>query len=42
MGLKDTVIVDTPDALLVCSLERVADLKQIVEQLRQAQRDDLL
>ncbi len=34
MGLKDTVIVDTPDALLVCSLDRVADLKQIVERLR--------
>lgn len=42
MGLKDAVIVDTPDALLVCSLDRVADLKQIVERLRQNQRDDLL
>jgi mannose-1-phosphate guanylyltransferase len=42
MGLKDAVIVDTPDALLVCSLDRVADLKQIVERLRQERRDDLL
>jgi len=34
--------VDTPDALLVCSLDRVADLKQIVERLRLERRDDLL
>lgn len=42
MGVKDLVIVDTPDALLVCSLDRVADLKQIVERLRAGQRDDVL
>jgi mannose-1-phosphate guanylyltransferase len=42
MGLKDVVIVDTPDALLVCALDRVADLKQIVERLREQKRDDLL
>ncbi len=42
MGLKDAVIVDTPDVLLVCSLDRVSDLKQIVERLRQDRRDDLL
>lgn len=42
MGLKDVVIVDTSNALLVCALDRVADLKQIVERLRAEQRDDLL
>jgi len=42
VGLKDVVVVDTPDALLVCSLDRAADLKQIVERLRLEQRDDLL
>lgn len=42
MGVKDIVIVDTPDALLVCSLDRVADLKQIVEKLKAEQRDDVL
>lgn len=42
MGLKDVVIVDTPDALLVCALDHVADLKQIVEKLREQRRDDLL
>ncbi len=42
MGLKDVVIVDTPDALLVCSLGRVADMKRVVEQLRNRSMDDLL
>lgn len=42
MGVKDMVIVDTPDALLVCSLDRVADLKQIVERLKEEKRDDVL
>jgi mannose-1-phosphate guanylyltransferase len=42
MGLKDVVVVDTPDALLVCSLDRVADLKRIVEALRDQKRDDVL
>ncbi len=42
MGVKDMVIVDTPDALLVCALDRVADLKQIVEKLKAEQRDDVL
>lgn len=42
MGLKDVVVVDTPDALLVCSLDRVADLKRVVEALREQKRDDVL
>ena len=42
MGVKDIVIVDTPDALLVCALDRVADLKQIVERLKEEKRDDVL
>jgi mannose-1-phosphate guanylyltransferase len=42
MGVKDMVIVDTPDALLVCSLDRVADLKQIVEKLKEEKHDDVL
>jgi hypothetical protein len=36
------VVIDTPDALLVCALDRVDELKKIVERLRQQQRDDLL
>jgi mannose-1-phosphate guanylyltransferase len=42
MGLKDVVIVDAPDALLVCSLDRVGDLKKVVEKLREQKRDELL
>ena len=42
MGLKDIVIVDTPDALLVCSLDRVADMKKIIEQLRERDMHELL
>ena len=34
IGLKNTVIVDTPDALLVCANDRVQDVKAVVEQLR--------
>jgi mannose-1-phosphate guanylyltransferase len=34
LGLKDVVIVDTPDALLVCARDRAQDVKQIVEAVR--------
>jgi mannose-1-phosphate guanylyltransferase/mannose-6-phosphate isomerase len=34
IGLKDTVVVDTPDATLVCSKERAQDVKKVVDQLR--------
>jgi mannose-1-phosphate guanylyltransferase/mannose-6-phosphate isomerase len=34
IGLKDTVVVDTPDATLVCSKDRSQDVKKIVEELK--------
>jgi mannose-1-phosphate guanylyltransferase len=34
LGLKDVVIVDTPDALLVCARDRAQDVKQIVDEVR--------
>ena len=34
IGLKDTVVVDTPDATLVCSKERAQDVKKVVEELK--------
>jgi mannose-1-phosphate guanylyltransferase / mannose-6-phosphate isomerase len=34
IGLKDAVVVDTPDATLVCSKERAQDVKKVVDQLR--------
>lgn len=36
LGLTDVIIVDTPDALLVCARDRAQDVKQIVEAVRQA------
>ncbi|MBT5028017.1 MAG: mannose-1-phosphate guanylyltransferase/mannose-6-phosphate isomerase [Nitrospina sp.] len=33
LGLKDTIVVDTPDALLVCAKERSQDIKILVKSL---------
>jgi mannose-1-phosphate guanylyltransferase/mannose-6-phosphate isomerase len=40
MGLKDTVIIDTPDALLVMSRERAQDTRQLVHILREQERSE--
>lgn len=32
-GVKDLIIVDTPDALLICRKDRAQDVKQLVEEL---------
>jgi mannose-1-phosphate guanylyltransferase/mannose-6-phosphate isomerase len=34
IGLKDVVVVDTPDATLVCSKERAQDVKKVVDELK--------
>ena len=34
LGLKGIIVVDTPDALLVCSKDRAQDVKKIVEQVK--------
>jgi mannose-1-phosphate guanylyltransferase len=34
VGVQDLVVVDTPDALLVCPKERAQDVRLIVEELR--------
>ena len=36
IGLRDTIVIDTPDALLVCSADRAQDVKQIVDRLNAA------
>ncbi|MBT3514384.1 MAG: cupin domain-containing protein, partial [Nitrospina sp.] len=33
LGLKDTIVVDSPDALLVCTKERSQEVKDLVESL---------
>jgi mannose-1-phosphate guanylyltransferase len=35
VGVRDLVIVDTPDALLVCARERAQDIKRVVDELRE-------
>ena len=34
IGLKDLVVVDTPDATLVCTKERAQDVKKVVDELK--------
>ncbi len=38
IGLDDMIIVDTPDALLVCPRSRAQDVKRIVDALRRARK----
>ncbi len=42
IGLRDVVVVDTPDALLVADKSRSQDVKKIVEQLKEKKRGELL
>lgn len=39
VGLEDLVVVDTEDATLICSKENTADIKKILEQLRNGNKD---
>ena len=40
VGLKDMVVVDTPDALLICPKDRAQDVKQLVGQLKEQERPE--
>ena len=42
LGLKNCLIVDTPDALLVADLDRSQDIRDIVKKLKDSKKDDLL
>jgi mannose-1-phosphate guanylyltransferase/mannose-6-phosphate isomerase len=42
IGLKDAVVVDTPDATLVCSKERAQDVKKVVDELKQRKAEEHL
>ncbi len=42
LGLTDVVIIDTADTLLVTTRERVQDVKQVVQALRDSGREDLV
>jgi mannose-1-phosphate guanylyltransferase/mannose-6-phosphate isomerase len=40
VGVNDTLVVDTPDALLVCSRERAQDVRDVVSRLKVAGREE--
>lgn len=42
VGLRDTIVVDTPDVVLVCAAERTQDVRAVVERLAEAKEDDHL
>ena len=42
LGVQDLVVVETPDALLVCPRSEAQNVSELVEGLRAAGRDDLL
>ncbi len=42
IGLRDTVVVDTPDATLVCSKERAQDVKKVVDELKKRKGEEHL
>lgn len=42
IGVSRLVIVDTDDALLICSLDRVQDVKHVVDELKKRKRFDLI
>ena len=39
VGLNDLVVVDTDDATLICSKEKTADIKKVLEQLRNGNKN---
>ena len=42
VGVRDLIVVDTPDALLVCHRDRAQDVKRIVEELEKRGRTEYL
>ncbi|MBQ4271751.1 MAG: mannose-1-phosphate guanylyltransferase, partial [Clostridiales bacterium] len=42
IGIKDTVVVQTDDAIMVCSKDCVQDVKLMVDRLKATGREDLL
>ena len=41
VGLKDLIVIDTPDALLVCDKNKAQDVKQLVNQLKEKNRPEV-
>jgi mannose-1-phosphate guanylyltransferase/mannose-6-phosphate isomerase len=42
IGLADTIVIDTPDVVLVCAADRAQDVRAIVDRLAQAKENEYL
>jgi len=42
LGLRNVLVVDTPDALLVADLEKSQDIRKIVNRLREKGKESVL
>ena len=42
VGVENLIVVDTKDALLICSKDRAGDIRKVVEELKAAGRSELL
>ena len=42
LGVRDLIVVDTPDALLIASRERAQDVGEVVKALEKSGRHELL
>jgi mannose-1-phosphate guanylyltransferase len=42
VGLKDVIVVDTPDVMLICHKDKAQDIKKILEQLTEQGRETFL
>jgi len=42
VGLEDVIIVDTPDALLVCSRDRAEEIKPVLDEIARTAGDRYL
>ena len=42
IGVEDLVVVDTPDALMICKKERTQDVKKVVDMLREMKHETYL
>ncbi len=42
LGVKDLIVVDTKDALLICKKDRAQDVKKIVEQIKKENRPEAI
>ena len=42
VGLEDLIVVDSPDATLICKKDRAGDIKKVLENLRMCNREEYL